>query len=189
MLHAPFKIVEFINKKQIQDYMKRKRTVQTRLTDFEEKDKQSVKFSPSSQVKKLLKTTPRPRRELWEKKIKRREKWAVCNFDGTVLFVQLIDGKIHAHGMEATCKWCEGPLEIREEKVFCAGVCKRYQGTFSRNLNDYLHWDGAKSYTLRKSIAEKEGLELEERDLTKIGYAPNWSVLEEYEDDDEYSPE
>jgi len=88
--------------------------------------------------------------------------------------------------MEAVCKWCEDPLEIREEtKVFCGGKCGRYQGEFSHDLNDYLRWEGVKSYTLRKIVAEVEALELEARDLEPISYAPNWSILYEYEDDPE----
>jgi hypothetical protein len=31
-------------------------------------------------------------------------------------------------------------------------------------------------------VAEAEGLQLEERDLEPIEYAPNWSVFEEYEE-------
>ncbi|NHJ14855.1 MAG: hypothetical protein EAX95_14335 [Candidatus Thorarchaeota archaeon] len=165
-----------------------RRAVQTRLTDFEEaKSKPQVKRD--SKKKQSAPNSQRPRSSLWEKEIERKDDWGVCNFDGTVLFVQLVDGKIHAHGMEATCKWCQGTLEIHGEKVFCTGTCKRYQGMFSIDLNDYLRWDGAKSYTLRKSIAEKEGLVLEERDLTQLAHTPNWSILEEYEEDDEYSQE
>ena len=37
--------------------------------------------------------------------------------------------------------------------------------------------------TLRKIVAEIENLELEPRDLEPISYAPNWSVLYEYEDE------
>jgi hypothetical protein len=167
--------------------MKRKRTVQTRLFDFEEQEDRPVKSSPDSQVKEPSKPPPkrRLRRELWKKMIKNKDEWGVCNFDGTVLFVQLKNGRIHTHGMESFCKWCGGVLEIHQTKVFCAGTCKRYQGEFSKDLNDYLKWDGAKSYTLRKEIAEKEGLELEERDLADIPYASNWSALAEYEEDEE----
>lgn len=163
--------------------------MQTRLADFDgSKSKSSRKRKPKKETS-LPKRSSRLRNDLWEKKITRKNEWAVCNFDSTVLFVQLIDGKIHAHGMEATCKWCEGTLEIKEEKVFCTGICKRYQGTFSNDLDNYLRWDGVKSYTLRKSIAEKEGLELEKRDLTRIAYTSSWSALEEYDEEDEYSPD
>jgi hypothetical protein len=67
--------------------------------------------------------------------------------------------------------------------VFCAGTCEKYQGEFSRDLSAYLWWEGAKSYTLRKRVAEVEELELQQRDLEPITYAPHWSVLEEYEED------
>ncbi|MFX1369934.1 MAG: hypothetical protein ACFFAY_15170 [Promethearchaeota archaeon] len=178
--------MEFIYKSSVQRDMKRKRTVQTRLSDFEEHEDRPVKTSPDSRVKESSPPREtRPRRELWKKKIERREEWGVCNFDGTVLFVQLDDGRIHAHGTEAFCRWCGGVLVIHGEKVFCAGACKRYQGEFSYDLNAFLRWDGAKSYTLRKRIAEAEGLELEERDLAKIPYTSSLSVLEEYEEDDE----
>ncbi|MFW9768496.1 MAG: hypothetical protein ACFFF9_10005 [Candidatus Thorarchaeota archaeon] len=126
----------------------------------------------------------KPKRKLWRKTTKKDEEWGVCNFDETVLLVQIIDGRLHAHGREAVCKWCDGVLEIREKvKVFCSGECGRYQGEFSSDLNDYLRWEGVKSYTLRKIVAEAEALELEARDLQPIQYAPNWSVLFEYEDD------
>jgi len=167
--------------------MKRKRTVQTRLSDFGEQENTPVKPSPDSQVKEpsIPPKKSRPRRELWKKMIENKDEWGVCNFDGTVLFVELKNSRIHAHGMESFCRWCGGVLEIQQEKVFCGGTCKRYQGEFSKDLNAYLRWDGAKSYTLRKEVAEKEGLALEERDLADIPYASNWSALDEYEEEEE----
>jgi len=141
-----------------------RQTVQTRLTDFDE-----------SSGKKKSKT----------KKIQQRNDWGVCNFDGTILFVRLIKGRIHAHDREAVCKWCGGMLEIRKDKVFCGGTCGRYQGEFSKDLSAYLWWEGAKSYTLRKRLAEIETLELQQRDLESMTYAPPWSVLEEYEEEEE----
>ena len=162
-----------------------KRNFQTRLSDFSEVEEIS---SPSTEVisDKPKAKRQKPERRLWEKTTRKEEKWGVVNFDDTILLVQLIEGRIHAHGLEAVCKWCEGVLEIREEtKVFCGGRCGRYQGEFSRDLNDYLRWEGVKSYTLRKIVAEVEALELEARDLEPISYAPHWSILYEYEDDAE----
>jgi hypothetical protein len=160
------------------------KSFQSRLSDFgdvkEETPKTKHKASKPS-VKR-----PKPERKLWTKTTNKDEEWGVINLDDTVLFVQFIDDRMHAHGMEAVCKWCEDPLEIREEtKVFCSGRCGRYQGEFSHDLNDYLRWEGVKSYTLRKIVAEVEALELEARDLEPISYAPNWSILYEYEDDPE----
>jgi hypothetical protein len=154
-----------------------RRTVQTRLTDFDESAKDKKKKQDSSEKLRL------PTGELWEKTISKRKDWGVCNFDGTVLFVRIIEGCIHTHGREAVCKWCEGALVIREDKVFCEGPCEKYQGEFSRDLSAYLRWEGAKSYTLRKRVAEIEELELQQRDLEPITYAPHWSVLEEYEEE------
>jgi len=161
------------------------RSFQSRLSDFDEVEeeprKPSLNDSPKPSVRK-----PKPERKLWRKTTSEDEEWGVISFDDTVLFVQLIDGRMHAHGMEAVCKWCESVLEIREEaKVFCGGTCGRYQGEFSRDLNDYLRWEGVKSYTLRKIVSEVEALELEARDLEPISYAPHWSILYEYEDDPE----
>ncbi|MBD3405279.1 MAG: hypothetical protein GF411_03970 [Candidatus Lokiarchaeota archaeon] len=159
------------------------------MSDFEEKSK-----TPTSKSKKKKTSTsdiPRPRRlsrkerhpsQLWKKTLINHEDWAVVDLDGTVLFVQLINGRIHAHGREAFCRWCSDSLEIRDTRVFCAGKCGRYQGKFSQDLKDYFHWDGAKSYTLRKKIAEIEGLELPAEDHEPIQYAPNWSVLDQYEE-------
>ncbi len=159
------------------------KSFQSRLSDFGEVKKETPKSRARSKpsVKK-----PKPERKLWKKTTSKDEKWGVVNLDDTVLFVRLIDGRMYAHGMEAVCKWCEDVLEIREEtKVFCGGRCGRYQGEFSRDLNDYLRWEGVKSYTLRKIVAEAEALDLEARDLEPISYAPNWSILYEYEDDAE----
>ncbi|MHA1937472.1 MAG: hypothetical protein ACXABV_10395 [Candidatus Thorarchaeota archaeon] len=154
-----------------------RRTVQTRLTDFDESTKDKKKKQDASDRLRL------PTGELWEKTVSKRKEWGVCNFDGTVLLVRLVGGRIHAHGREAVCKWCEGALVIRDEKVFCEGPCEKYQGEFSRDLSAYLWWEGAKSYTLRKRVAEIEDLELQQRDIEPITYAPHWSVLEEYEED------
>ena len=154
-----------------------RRTVQTRLADFDESTKDKKKKQDSSDNLRL------PTGELWEKTVSKRKDWGVCNFDGTVLLVRVVEGRIHAHGREAVCKWCEGILVIREDKVFCEGPCEKYQGEFSRDLSAYLWWEGAKSYTLRKRVAEIEELELQQRDLEPITYAPHWSVFEEYEED------
>jgi hypothetical protein len=99
------------------------------------------------------------------------------------MFVRLINHRIYAYGEEAVCKWCGGVLEIRGGKIFCSGSCRRYQGEFSRNLNTFLEWNGVKSYTLRKVVAQAECLKLDSRDLEPIAYAPDWSVLYEYEDE------
>ncbi len=166
-----------------------RRTEQTKLSEFTELgEAPSSTSSPPEETTCSITTVepapPRPKGQMWHKTIHADEEWGVCNFDGTVLLVRLIDNKIHAHGEEAVCKWCSGVLEIREEtKVFCSGACKRYQGEFSDDLNSFLHWEGVKSYTLRKMVAEVEGLDLEARDLKPISYAPNWSILYEYADD------
>jgi hypothetical protein len=161
------------------------RSFQSRLSDFEEVEEKSSKPSPRASSKPSMKK-PKPERKLWRKTTSNNEEWGVISLDDTVLFVQLIDGRMHAHGMEAVCKWCEGVLEIREmTKVFCGGICERYQGEFSRDLDDYLRWEGVKSYTLRKIVSEVEALELEARDLEPISYAPHWSILYEYEGDPE----
>ena len=161
------------------------KSFQSRLSDFGEVEEENPKPTPSVSSKPRVKK-PKPVRKLWKKTTSNDEDWGVVNLDDTVLLVQLINGRMHAHGMEAVCKWCEDPLEIREEtKVFCSGRCGRYQGEFSRDLNDYLRWEGIKSYTLRKIVAEVEALELEARDLEPISYAPNWSILYEYEDESE----
>lgn len=162
------------------------RKVQSRLSDFGEVEEATPKPSLIVSTKLPVKR-PKPERKLWQKTTNKDEEWGVCNLDETVLLVQLVNGRIHAHGREAVCKWCDGVLEIREEvKVFCSGKCGRYQGEYSRDLDDYLRWEGVKSYTLRKIVAEVEALELEARDLAPIQYAPNWSVLFEYEDEPEF---
>ncbi len=161
------------------------RSFQTRLSDFGEGEEEVPKPS-STEPPKNPKKRSKPERKLWMKTTNKDEDWGVCDFDETVLFVQLINGRLFIHGIEAVCKWCEGVLEIREEtKVFCGGRCGRYQGEFSRNLSDFLRWEGVKSYTLRKIVAEVEALELEARDLEPISYAPHWSILYEYEDETE----
>lgn len=160
------------------------RSSQTKLSDFEE-----IEDEPKESSQTVVTELRRPKkpRTLWQKRINNDEKWGVCNFDETVLLVQIVGGRIHAHGREAVCKWCDGVLEIREEtKMFCGGRCGRYQGEFSSDLDDYLRWEGVKSYTLRKIVAEVEALELESRDLEPIHYAPKWSVLFEYEDEPEF---
>lgn len=171
---------------QVLIYMRR--TEQTKLSEFTERKEETPSPSSSpeittSQISTTEPPLPRPKGKMWYKTTSTNEKWGVCNFDGTVLLVRLIDDRIHAHGEEAVCKWCSGVLVIDEDKVFCNGACKRYQGEFSENLNAFLHWEGVKSYTLRKMVAEVEGLELESRDLEPISYVPNWSILYEYADD------
>jgi hypothetical protein len=165
-----------------------KRTHQTRLFEFSEDESEPAEPMSNKAIDshKPSVKRPKPERKLWQKTTNKDEEWGVCNLDETVLLVQLVDGRIHAHGREAVCKWCDGVLEIREEtKVFCGGRCGRYQGEFSSDLNAYLWWEGVKSYTLRKIVAEVESLELESRDLEPIHYAPKWSVLYEYEDEPE----
>ncbi len=158
--------------------MRRIHEVQTRLTDFESpSEKKVIDGSVSSSV--LPKREPA---HLWRKVIDDGEVWGVFEVDDTVLFVRIIDGRIHAHGREVLCKYCRGALEIRGNQVFCRGACGVFQGNFSYDLNDYLRWDGAKSITLRKVIAEEEGLSLEKRDLEAIQYAPEWSPLYEFEE-------
>ena len=168
-----------------------KRTEQTKLSEFEEASheppiiheasKETTSVSTSSEV--IKSKPPKVKGPIWSKTIRTGEDWCVCNLDGTVLLVQLVDNRIYAHGEEAVCKWCGSTLVIRDDKIFCNGYCKRYQGDFSRNLNDFLRWDGVKSFTLRKIVAEEEDLELEPRDLEPLSYAPNWSILYEYADE------
>jgi len=156
---------------------------QTKLSDFDDVEEES--HQPSHRVVTEFRRSKKSERKLWKKTTNEDEEWGVCNFDETVFLVQLIDGRLHAYGREAVCKWCDGVLEIREEvKVFCSGRCGKYQGEFSPDLDDFLRWEGVKSYTLRKIVAEVEALELEARDHVPIQYAPNWSVLFEYEDDE-----
>jgi len=173
--------------------MRRKDTVQTSLSDFDMSDSSEQTNEPLAHVdKKVNPSNPqvdripvRPDAHLWRKTIQTGESWGVCEFDDTVLFSQIIDERLHIHGMEAFCKYCGGILEIRETKVFCSGNCRTYQGRFSYDLDAYLHWKGAKSLTLRKEIAKEEGLKLEERDLEPRVYGPEWSVLDQYEEDNE----
>ena len=165
-----------------------RRTEQTKLSDFTESEEETPPTSSFTETPTYPLSTdpppPRPKGKMWYKTTNTDEQWGVCNFDGTVLLVRIVDNRIHAHGEEAVCKWCNGVLEIREKtKVFCNGACKRYQGEFAEDLNAFLRWEGVKSYTLRKIVAEVEGLELESRDLEPISYAPNWSILYEYADD------
>jgi len=163
-----------------------KQTEQTKLSDFIEAEETApiVKSDPEpTSVLTLITPPPRPKGQMWYKTINQGEKWGVCNFDGTILLVQFIDGKMFVHEEEAVCKWCGGVLEIRDERVFCGGACKRYQGEFSDNPNSFLYWDGVKSYTVRKLVAEIEDLKLEPRDLEPIPYVPNWSILYEYADE------
>ena len=87
----------------------------------------------------LITPPPRPKGQMWYKTTNPNEKWGVCNFDGTILLVQFLDGKMYVHGEEAVCKWCGGVLDIRDERVFCGGACKRYQGEFSNDPNSFLY--------------------------------------------------
>lgn len=173
-----------------------KRTTQTRLSDFiepaedtpAEPSLHSVKAT-NTPVQITESTRKHQKLPLWNKTMNRDEDWGVCDLNDTVLLIRLIDGRIHAHGQEAVCKWCGGFLEIRDEKIFCAGQCRRYQGEFSKDLNAFLIWEGVKSYTIRKIVAEIEHLELESRDLEPIDYVPDWSVLYEYEEDSDEESE
>jgi hypothetical protein len=155
-------------------------TRQTKLEDFDQSDDSRPQIQP---VSPPAERRTRAKVHLWQNTRQEGEEWCVCNFDGTVFLAQLIDGEIHAYGMKAVCRWCGDDLVVREDKVFCNGRCGRYQGQFSLDPNMYLQWEGAKSYTLRKEIAEVEGLQLEPRDLEPIQYAPNWSVFDEYDED------
>ena len=163
------------------------RTEQTKLSDFIEKEEERSHTAESdsepTSVLTLITPPPRPKGQMWYKTIGHGEKWGVCNFDGTILLVQFENDKMYAHGEEMVCKWCGGVLEIRDERVFCGSACKRYQGEFSDDPNSFLHWDGVKSYTLRRMVAEIDDLELEPRDLEPIPYVPDWSILYEYADD------
>ncbi|MFW9907656.1 MAG: hypothetical protein ACFFEF_03700 [Candidatus Thorarchaeota archaeon] len=158
-----------------------KKTVQTRLTDFENASPSDKKVNHSKPPK--IKSDRRPPAKLWRKVIHGGEVWGVFEGDDTVLFVQIIDGRIYAHGRDAICKYCGGVLEIRGEQIFCGGPCGVFQGNFSFDLNAYLRWDGAKSFTVRKAIANTEGLQLEERDHEPIYYSPQWSVLYDFEEE------
>ncbi|MBN2230988.1 MAG: hypothetical protein JW779_15490 [Candidatus Thorarchaeota archaeon] len=168
-----------------------RRTEQTKLSEFSElKDETALSSNEYSETNPVASSLPvasrssaRPKNQLWFKVVNLNQEWGVCNFDGTVLLIRLVNGRIYAHGEEAVCKWCGDVLEIRDDKIFCSGRCRRYQGEFSKDLNDYLRWEGAKSYTLRKIVAGIEGLELEASDLEPIDYAPDWSVLYEYADE------
>ncbi|MHA1928596.1 MAG: hypothetical protein ACTSV2_08475 [Candidatus Thorarchaeota archaeon] len=171
------------------------KSYQTKLTDFDDSKSQKglMEKTPISYGKKVNPSNPtierkrkRPNAALWRKITSDGEAWGVCDFDDTVLFSQIINSRIFIHGIEAFCKYCGGVLEIQENKVFCSGDCKVYQGRFSYDMNTYLHWEGAKSITLRKVIAGFERLELEERDLESIAYAPEWSSFDEYEEEGEY---
>jgi hypothetical protein len=159
-----------------------------KLSDFTEPKEEIPSPIPSPEiVTSPISTTepppPRPKGKMWYKATSTDEQWGVCNFDGTVLLVRIDKDRIYAHGEKAVCKWCGDALEIRDDKVFCSGACKRYQGEFSDDLNSFLHWEGVKSYTLRKMVAKIEGLKLEPRDLEPISYAPNWSILYDYADE------
>ena len=156
-----------------------RRTVQTRLGDFDE----DAEKKPASLI---LQRPKKEKGQIWRKTTRDGGKWGVVRFDDTVLFVRVIDGRIFAHGLEASCKWCDGVLEIRDDKVFCADKCKRFQGDFAWDLNAYLRWEGAKSFTLRRDVAKAEKLDLEARDLEAITYAPRWSAFDEYEEEDEF---
>ncbi|MBS3795761.1 MAG: hypothetical protein KGY80_12725 [Candidatus Thorarchaeota archaeon] len=158
---------------------KRGHILQTQLSDFDENGELKEDASIfSEEVGRWL-----PRGSIWLKKLDPDKEWGVCRFHDTVLFVELRDGTIYSHGFEARCRWCGGELEIQGEKVFCIGMCTRYQGEFSADLDDYFRWEGAKSYTLRRKIAEVEGLNLQPRDLKpKWPYKTKWSRLLEYDE-------
>ncbi len=151
--------------------MRKTQSYQTRLVDFEE-GKPSI---PDDII-----DHGDPTGRLWTKTIHDGEEWIVCEFDGTVFFAQIIDGAIYAHGQRASCRWCGGPIGIHGSKVFCEGACKTYQGRVSRDLNDYLRWGGARSYTLQREIAKIEHLEMDESNLPPPLYESNWSELEEF---------
>ncbi len=141
----------------------RDRPHQTRLTDFAEDGTiiDSMEFGP----------TREPTGRLWAR-VTDGNGWCVCDFNGTVLFARIINNKLHADNRELFCKWCGGRLEIRNNGVYCAGKCGNYQGRISYDLDDYLRWNGARSFTLRREIAKIEGLELERSDLAVMTYAP-----------------
>ena len=70
------------------------RSFQSRLSDFGEVEEEPPKpsVSPKPPVKRQ-----KPERKLWKKTTSKDEEWGVCNFDDTVFFVQLINGRMHAH--------------------------------------------------------------------------------------------
>ncbi|MCK4279956.1 MAG: hypothetical protein KAW94_05225, partial [Candidatus Thorarchaeota archaeon] len=71
--------------------------MQTRLADFDESEKREASQpKPPAVVKR-----ERPKGQLWQKTTREGEEWGVCNLDDTVFLVRLIDGRLHAHGMEA----------------------------------------------------------------------------------------
>ncbi len=149
--------------------------LQTRLPDFDEK---SGDLSIPSEKLKSERVTG----DIWKRTITQKEDWGICNFGGTVMFAKLEEGRIIVHGIEASCRWCGSELEVRGEQVFCVGSCKTYQGLFSKDLNKYLEWEGAKSYTLRREIARIEGLQLEPRDLEPLPQPAEWSIFDEFEE-------
>ena len=105
---------EFIYPSKTHSDMTRK--VQSRLSDFGEVDEETPKPSPFVSPKSPVKRPKPEERKLWKKTTNKDEEWGVCNLDETVLLVQLVNGRIHAHGREAVCKWCDGVLEIRETR-------------------------------------------------------------------------
>ncbi|MHA1770523.1 MAG: hypothetical protein ACTSYL_12425 [Candidatus Thorarchaeota archaeon] len=121
-----------------------------------------------------------PTGRLWTQTIRRDGEWIVCDFDGTIFFAQVVKGIIFAYGQKAVCRWCGGPIKIRGNKVFCEGPCKTYQGRISRDLNDYLRWGGARSFTLQREIATIEHLESLENDQHLSVYTAGWSELDEF---------
>ncbi|MCF2138188.1 MAG: hypothetical protein K9W43_13235 [Candidatus Thorarchaeota archaeon] len=151
--------------------MRRSHSYQTRLLDFEEE---------RPPIPKAASWRREPTGRLWTKTIRSDEEWIVCDFDGTVFLAQVEDDTILAYGQRAVCRWCGGPIKIRGNKVFCEGACKTYQGRISRDLNDYLRWGGARSFTLQREIAAIEHLELLKDEQEYPTYAADWSELDEF---------
>ena len=120
-----------------------RRIEQTKLSDFtepkEETPSSSLLTEKTASLSVIEPQPPRPKGKMWYKTINEDEEWGVCNFDGTVLLAQIINNRLHIHGEEAVCKWCGGVLDVRDDKVFCVGACKRYQGEFSDDLDSFLH--------------------------------------------------
>ncbi|MGQ4871354.1 MAG: hypothetical protein ACP6IT_05915 [Candidatus Thorarchaeota archaeon] len=143
---------------------------QTRLTDFEEESR------PRSANSRTV--TRRPVEAIWVSGVSADGNWVVCDFDGTVFFAQFVNGTIYAHGHKAACRWCGADLEVREDRVFCAGKCGKYQGRISENLSDFLRWNGATSCTLRKAIAGAMGFRPVEEDSWPPVDTPSWSLLQ-----------
>ncbi len=163
-----------------------RRSVQSRLTDFGNDDDGPTAHSICPSM-----GTASDNSGIWTPLTDDQSR-IVCEFDGTVFLGRLVNGVIYAHGHPAVCRWCGGNLQVRGEMVFCGGPCGAFQGRISRDLNKYLEWNGALSYTLRREIADTEGLELDEEERSPpTFYGHLYSPLDEFaiEDDDDSDPD